>query len=331
MENAIAMTARRRAGKIGIAVAFAALATLPTASARADEGGVSFWLPGQVSSFAATPMAPGFALPAIYYHASVDSGGSKQFITGGRVVAGLDADADLVFFAPTYVFADPVAGGQGALTLAWAAGRMRASVDATLTGPLGNTLERNRTDTANGGSDLYPKGQITWHGGVHNFGVYAMGDIPTGAYQVGRLANIGINHYALDGGGMYTYLDATKGHEFSATAGFTYNFENHDTDYRNGVDVHLDWALAQFLSEQWLVGLNGYAYQQVSDDSGAGATLGGFRSRVFGAGPQVGYFFPFGGAKGVVNLRGTWEWGEQNRPAGWNLYLTVSLPLNGVK
>jgi hypothetical protein len=299
--------------------------------ARADEGGVSFWLPGQMSSFAATPMPPGFALPAIYYHASIDSGGSKQFIAGGRVVAGLDADADLVFFAPTYVFADPVAGGQGALTFAWAAGRMRASVDATLTGPLGNTLERNRTDVVDGGSDFYPKGQITWSAGVHNWGVYVTGDIPTGAYQVGRLANIGINHYALDGGGMYTYLDATKGHEFSATAGVTYNFENHDTDYKNGVDFHLDWAMSQFLSEQWLVGLDGYAYQQLTGDSGSGATLGDFKSRVFGAGPQVGYFFPFGGAKGVVNLRGNWEWGEQNRPAGWNVYLTVSLPLNGMK
>jgi hypothetical protein len=45
----------------------------------------------------------------------------------------------------------------------------------------------------------------------------------------------------------------------------------------------------------------------------------------------VGYFFPFGGAKGVINLRGNWEWGAQNRPEGWNLYLTVSLPLSGMK
>jgi hypothetical protein len=315
----------------GATLVACALASGWPSPARADEGGVSFWLPGQVSSFAATPMAPGFALPAVYYHASVGAGGAKEFNVGGRVVSGLDGDVDLVFFAPTYVFVDPVTGGQGALMLGWALGRMRASVDATLTGPLGNTLERNLTDTTIGGSDLYPKGQITWHDGVHNWGVYAAGDIPTGAYQVGRLANIGINHYALDGGSMYTYLDTTKGHEFSATAGFTYNFENHDTDYRNGIDFHLDWALAQFLSEQWLAGLNGYAYQQLTGDSGAGATLGDFKSRLFGAGPQVGYFFPFGGAKGVVNLRGNWEWGAQNRAEGWNLYLTVSLPLSGTK
>jgi hypothetical protein len=33
----------------------------------------------------------------------------------------------------------------------------------------------------------------------------------------------------------------------------------------------------------------------------------------------------------VVNLRGNWEWGAQNRAEGWNLYLTVSLPLSGTK
>ena len=79
--------------------------------------------------------------------------------------------------------------------------------------------------------------------------------------------------------------------------GFTYNFKNPDTDYQNGVDAHLDWAASQFLSEQWQVGLVGYFYQQVSGDSGAGAVLGDFKSRVYAIGPQVGYFFPVGGSK----------------------------------
>jgi hypothetical protein len=37
--------------------------------------------------------------------------------------------------------------------------------------------------------------------------VYAAGDIPVGAYDPTRLANIGIGHGAIDGGGSYTYLD----------------------------------------------------------------------------------------------------------------------------
>jgi hypothetical protein len=297
-------------------------------AAHADEGGVSFWLPGQVGSFAAAPVAPGFSMPMVYYHASESAGGSKQFVVGGNVTAGLDADADLLFFAPMYAFKDPLAGGQASVALIWAAGRMKTDVDAVLSGPRGNSIETHLGDTVEGGSDLYPKFTLNWNdGSVNNWGVYAMGGIPTGAYQVGRLANIGLNHYSLDAGGQYTYLDPKKGHEFSATGGLTYNWENQDTDYKNGVDAHLDVAAAQFLSEQTFVGVGGYAYQQISDDTGSGAVLGGNRSRVFGAGPQVGYFFPMGASKALVLLRANWEFEAQNRADGWNLALTLSLPM----
>jgi len=35
---------------------------------HADEGGVSFWLPGQFGSLAAVPQTPGWSLGAVYYH-----------------------------------------------------------------------------------------------------------------------------------------------------------------------------------------------------------------------------------------------------------------------
>ena len=38
-------------------------------------------------------------------------------------------------------------------------------------------------------------------------------------------------------------------------AGLTYNFENKDTDYQNGIDWNLDWGASQFLSKQLHVGL----------------------------------------------------------------------------
>src|SRR5262245_48381321 len=59
--------------------------------ARADEGGVSFWAPGQMGSFSAVPGDPGFALPVVYLHASAGSDASKAFVTGGRLVFDLDA------------------------------------------------------------------------------------------------------------------------------------------------------------------------------------------------------------------------------------------------
>ena len=89
-----------------------------------------------------------------------------------------------------------------------------------------------------------------------------------GACDPARLANIGIGHGAIDGGGGYTYLNPATGHTFSGVAGFTYNFKNPDTQVQSGIDFHFDWSAAQFLSKQVFVGLVGYAYQQVSDDTG---------------------------------------------------------------
>jgi hypothetical protein len=44
------------------------------------------------------------------------------------------------------------------------------------------------------------------------------------------------------------------GTEFSATLGFTGNFENPQTNYTNGIDSHLDLAASQFLNQQLFVG-----------------------------------------------------------------------------
>src|SRR5512144_2754689 len=112
-------------------------------TARSDEGGVSFWVPGFFGSLAATPQQPGFSLAMIYYHSSVSAGGDVAFarqvnrgnITAnftGNVNANLDAKIDLGLAAPTYVFAERFLGGQAAVSMLIPYGRVRANVDATL-------------------------------------------------------------------------------------------------------------------------------------------------------------------------------------------------------
>jgi hypothetical protein len=95
----------------------------------------------------------------------------------------------------------------------------------------------------------------------------------------------------LAAGGGYTYLDEQNGHEFSAVAGITYNFENPSTNYQNGIDSHLDWAASQFLSVHWEVGIAGYVYYQLTGDSGSGDHVGSFKSAVAAVGPEVGHVF----------------------------------------
>jgi hypothetical protein len=297
----------------------------------ADEGGVSFWLPGQMGSFAAVQADPGWSLATVYYHSSTSAGAEKAFPRGGRINAGLDVTADLVFLIPSYAFAEPVLGAQAALSLAGAYGKVNVDVNATLTGPGGSALSGGQSDSLTSAADLYPMGSLKWNRGVHNYLAYTMLGVPVGSYEAGRLANLGTNHWSADVGGGYTYLNEKTGREFSAVLGFTYNFENSDTQYKNGIDGHLDWAASQFLSEQTHVGLVGYFYQQLSGDSGAGATLGDFKSRVYAVGPQAGYFFPVGAQKWYVNLKGYYEFDAQNRPEGWNVWLTLAIPLGAGK
>ena len=72
----------------------------------------------------------------------------------------------------------------------------------------------------------------------------------------------------------YTYFNPQTGQEFSFVTGLTYNLTNPDTNYRNGIDWHLDWGASQFLSKQFLVGAVGYFYDQLTADSGSDPILG---------------------------------------------------------
>jgi hypothetical protein len=307
--------------------------------AHADESGVSFWLPGQFGSLAAAPQVPGWSMAAVYYHTTVAASGAvaaAREIQIGRFSptvnvsfnANLNAQADLLLLNPTYTFATPVLGGQLAIGITGIFGRSAATIDGTLTtavGPFGTTRMGSIGDSITSVGDLYPMATLKWNAGVHNFMTYVTGDIPVGAYDSTRLANLGIGHGAIDGGGGYTYFNPATGHEFSAVAGFTYNFKNQDTQYQNGIDFHVDWGASKFLSKQVFVGLVGYAYQQVTDDFGQHPSLGGFRSRVIGLGPQIGYLFPVGDMQGYLNLKGYGEFDAANRPSGWNTWLTFSI------
>ncbi|MCC8946564.1 transporter, partial [Bradyrhizobium sp. Arg62] len=266
-----------------VAAAVAALLVFPNDAARADENGISFWIPGFFGSLAAVPQqAPGWSVTTVYYHTSVSAGGDvarSREITLGRfpanltanVNASVNANVNLGLVAGTYTFATPVLGGQASASLLATYGSnstsLAGSLVGTLTGPGGGTFPFSRFDSIDSSliafGDLIPQFALRWNAGVNNYMTYVTADLPVGAYQSGRLANLGIGHWTVDAGGGYTYFDPKTGHEFSTVLGFTYNFVNPSTQYQSGVDMHLDWGASQFLTKQWQVGLVGYLYQQL--------------------------------------------------------------------
>lgn len=295
--------------------------------AYADEGGSSFHLPGLYGSLVAVPVEPGWSMGLSYYHASSDAAADQTFTTGEKIRAGLDIGQNILTVTPTYTFSDPLWGGQTTVSISAAYGRANIGISATLEGIDGSMISGKQSDSLIAFGDLYPSASLRWNNGNHNTVILTMLGIPVGSHSVDRLSNIGSNHWAMDIAAGYTYLNATSGLEFSAVAGITYNFENPDTDYQNGLDLHLDWGASQFVSEQTHVGLAGYFYHQITGDSGAGAALGDFKSRVNAIGPQVGHTFMIGDKQAYVNLKGYWEFDAKNRAEGWNAWLTLSVPI----
>ena len=295
------------------------------AGALADQGGVAFWFSGQSASLAAVPATPGWSVAFLPYYYNGSSDTSETFQTGATVSAGLKSHAPLVIAQLGYAPDSKILGGQPYLALGWGAGGNRTSVDLSLS-RLG---ELGRADSIYGGTDLYPYASLAWNRGVDNWMAYVTGDVPVGAYDSRRLANLGIGHGALDAGGGYTYFNPNTGFELSAVAGFTYNWENASTDYRNGVDSHLDWAASKLLTEHWQAGVVGYAYYQLTADGGSGDRVGAFKSRVASVGPELGYLYKINGAPAYINLRGYKEFWAEHRVQGYALFATISFPLGG--
>lgn len=315
------------------------LSMLGISSAVADEAGISMWVPGFFGSLAATPQQPGFAFANVFIAPSVSAGGnivfSRQVTRGdlkvnfsGNLNAALDGRADLYLAVPSYTFPTPVLGGQANFALAIPYGGSFAGVSATLTGSAGGkgfAVSGATSDSVLGFGDLAPMFSLRWNAGVNNYLAYVTADIPVGVYNPDNLVNLGIGHSGADAGGGYTYFNPQTGNEFSGVLGFTYNFENPSTQYQNGVDMHFDLGASHFFTKQLQVGVVGYAYQQISCDSGTGDRVGCFESRVFGAGPQIGYVIPIGKLQGYLNLKAYKEFEAQNRASGWNAWLTFAI------
>jgi len=53
--------------------------------------------------------------------------------------------------------------------------------------------------------------------------------------------------------------------------------------------------------------------------------VGCFQSQVTGIGPQLTFLFPVGNMQGYLNLKAYKEFDAQNRPDGWNAWVTFSV------
>jgi hypothetical protein len=323
---------------VALAAAIGIGGTVLPEAASADEGGVSFWVPGLFGSLAAAPLQAGWQFAAFNYYTNISGNGAvaaSRQITVGKFTptiavnlnANLHADANLTVVNPTYVFATPVFGGQLSVGVLGTVGNTSVGVAGALTASAGGFAVSKQGvigDTTAGYGDLIPIAMLRWNSGIHNYMVYGTGDIPIGTYDSNQLANLGIGHGTVDGGFGYTYFDPKLGQELSFVTGATYNLVNESTGYQNGIDWHLDWGMSQFLSQQFFLGAVGYVYKQVTPDRGVLPQLAPFESQVVGFGPQIGFIIPSGSVQTFLGFKAYAEFFGNDRPSGWNGWVTLS-------
>ncbi len=304
-----------------------AVLAFPAGSAFAAEGGSSFYLLGQRGQGAAVLPPEGlfFSVPSYFYRG--DDSNSEDLALGGSLAFGVDADLFLTL--PTVIWVTPVdlLGGDLAFTGTFVLGNADLDASATFEIPGVGAGKASVSDERWAVGDPAFGAMVGWQAENSNYLLAASVNVPVGDYDAGRLSNISLNRWAWDLTGAATWLDPESGFELSGAAGITFNGENDDTDYETGTEFHLEAAAAYHLSPTFSIGVNGYHYQQLTGDSGAGATLGDFEGRVTGLGPMMSATFMLGPIPVATSLRYFHEFNVKNRLEGDAGWLTITIPL----
>lgn len=301
--------------------------TLDAGSVGAAEGGTSFYLLGQRGQGAAVlPPVEGvfFSMPTYRYSGDASATGSLPI--GGSAALGIDADVTLLM--PTILWVTPakVLRGDLALSGTFVYGNADLNADLTIVIPpiQGSVaLQDDRWTTG----DPVLGALVGWHGESHHYLVSASVNVPAGDYEAGRLSNVAMNRWAGDITVAGTWMFPEKNIELSGAAGITFNGENDDTDYKTGTEFHLEASAFYQFTPTFSAGMNGYYYEQLTGDSGSGATLDDFKGQVAGIGPGVSGAFQVGQVPVSVSLRYFHEFNAKNRLEGDAGFLTVSIPL----
>ncbi len=288
-------------------------------AAIAEEGGSGHYLPGSMSSFmdgVSTEEAFIARYNLLWYDGSINA--QRAIPIAGRSAFGVDAtswaNALTLFWRPaSFEIGDNLSFAMST-TIPWVSMDVSASAGA-------NVGAVRRSDSIEGVGDivLMPfmlNQKISDDFSInYRLAIYA----PTGKYKVGRLANTGKNFWTFEPAAGFMYFGQKNGIEASVFTGADFNTQNDDTDYKTGTQIHVDGTLAQHLPLMGGLaglGVNGYWYEQVTGDSGSGATFGDFKGRTAGFGPVLSYAGKLGEVDVIAELKWLHEFETQKRLQG---------------
>ena len=257
-------------------------------SGSAEEGGAGHYLPGAAATLVdVAPSQSGWVIQPQYLYYDAEFDGTKTVPVGGLVSTGLDVRVDSVTIGGVYSAETKIFGAT------YSAGVYVPFVWIDVTGTVENF---SKNDRESGLSDVaIIPAVLVWKTGSWQYDVAFPIYAPTGDYDAGQLANLGLNYWTFDPTFGLVYGNAETGLNAALHAGITFNTENSDTDYDSGSVLHAEVSIQQLIPSKvgvFGLGLNAFLYEQISDDSGSGATNGAFRSHSIGIGPVLDYIVP---------------------------------------
>jgi hypothetical protein len=279
--------------------AAAALLAGPWA-AQAGEGGVSHVMPGANATMVdLPPTAPGWFFKPMYVNYRGDT--TAKLPTAVGIVANAEATTNTIALGGGYGFEQEVLGAHYGVAAFVPYSWVDISAD---TAALGGKRIQNSVSGV-GDVTVVPV-LMAWKSGDVQYDFLLPIYAPTGSYKVGRLGNTGLNYWTFDPIVGVSYNNAKSGFNAAAHLGYAMNTENGDTQYKSGNVLHLDASVQQIFplgSGLANIGAEAWYFDQVTCDSGAGATLGCFKGRTAGIGPVLGYIQPIGQQRMIFELK----------------------------
>lgn len=287
--------------------------------AIAGESGSSHSLPGSTATLIdMPPSAPGSFLKAMYLNYNGDA--SAITPTAAGLVADLDVSINTFVFGGGHTFDKTIFGGAhytvaAFLPYSW----IDLSGEVQLqNGPV------SRSTSVNGLGDLtIVPIMLAWKTGEWQIDTMLPIFVPTGSYELGRLGNTSLNYWTYDPN-VGVAFNGKSGLNAMFRAGYSINTENPDTHYKSGSIMHFEATLEQLIpvgKGVFALGAEAFYFDQVTCDSGSGATLGCFKGMTSGIGPVLGYIKPMGKQALVLELKWLAELDTKNRLEGDYIWL----------
>jgi hypothetical protein len=291
----------------------------------AVEGGSGFYLLGGKGSLAGVLAPTGNYLAVDTYYYSGDISHTEVLPTvGGELEVGLDAEVIVVITSALHVSDREVLNGRLAYGVVVPVVNQDLTADLTLNFD-GDVISGSEEDDDTAFGDPLLTAILGWSEGNLHTTLNFLLNIPVGDYDEGSLTNAGFNRWGLDTTVAFTYLNPDSGFELTAAPGITVNGKNRDTDYRSGDEFHVEMAAMQHLSEKYAIGVIGYHYEQLDNDSGSAPD--GFKGRVSAIGPALNFNFKLGDTPVYGKAKYLHESNVKNRMEGDAAFLQLSIPL----